>query len=86
MNFLPSQTFSFLRRITIVFIVGLVVLVTTACSPADTTASTSSVPETTEAAVDRAQSNLSDQAIDEDVLSRQGESRARQTTNPVIAN
>ena len=86
MNLLPSHTFSSLRRIAIVFIAGLMLLVTTACSPADTTASNRSAPNATEAAVDRAQSNLSDQAIDEDVLSQQGESRARQTTSPVIAN
>lgn len=78
--------FSTLRRIAIIFIAGLTLVVTTACSPADTTASTGGVPEATEAAVNRAQSNLSDQAVDEDVLSQQGESRARQTTSPVIAN
>ena len=85
MNLLPSQPFSALRRIAIVFIAGLMLLVTTACSPADTTAS-NGVTGATEAAVDRAQDNLSDQAVNEDVLSRQGESRARQTTSPVIAN
>lgn len=81
-----SSTLSSLRRIVIVFIAGLMLLVTTACSQADTTASETAVPEATEAAVNRAQSNMSDEAIDEDVLSRQGPSRARQTTSPVIAN
>lgn len=81
------KLFSILRRIAIVFIAGLTLMITTACSPADTTASTdTSVPEATEAAVERAQANLSDQDIDENVLSQQGESRARQTTSPVIAN
>lgn len=89
MNFFSSSAFSALRRIAIVFIAGLTLMITTACSPADTTASVdtnASVPEASEAAIKRAQSNLSDQAIDEDVLSQQGESRARQTTSPIIAN
>ena len=89
MNLFSSSAFSTLRRIAIVFIAALTLMVTTACSQADTTASLDSdmpVPEASEAAVKRAQSNLSDQAIDEDVLSKQGESRARQTTSPVIAN
>lgn len=62
-----------------VLVAGVLMLVTTACSQPDITASQPPVPEATEAAVDRAQDNLSDQAIDEDVLSRQGESRARQS-------
>ncbi|PZO17344.1 MAG: hypothetical protein DCF25_11150 [Leptolyngbya foveolarum] len=89
MNLFSSSVFSTLRRIAIVFIAGLTLMITTACSPADTTASVdanTSVPEASEAAINRAQSNLSDKAIDEDVLSQQGESRARQTTSPVIAN
>ena len=81
-----SSVFFVLRRVAIVFVAGLTLMVATACSPADTTALNASVPEASEAAVNRAQSNLSDQAIDEDVLSQQGESRARQTTSPVIAN
>lgn len=81
-----SSAFSTLRRLAIIFVAGLTLMVTTACSPTDTTALNTDVPEPTEAAVDRAQSNLSDQAIDENVLSRQGESRARQTTSPVIAD
>ena len=87
MQLLSSSTFKALRRIAIIFVAGLTLMVTTACSPADTTASVDAgVPEATEAAVIRAQSNLNDKAIDEDVLSQQGESRARQTTSPVIAN
>ena len=89
MNLFSSSAFSTLRRIAIVFIAGLTLMITTACSQADTTASvdaSTSVPEASEAAIKRAQSNLSDQAIDEDVLAQQGESRARQTTSPVIAN
>lgn len=81
-----SSVFFVMRRIAVVFVAGLTLMVATACSPADTTALNPNVPEATEAAVERAQSNLSDQAVDEDVLSRQGESRARQTTSPVIAN
>ena len=90
MTFSFTTALSSLRRIAVVFIAGLMLMITTACSPADTTASAPSstvdVPEATEAAVKRAQSNLSDQAIDEDVLSQQGPSRARQTESPVIAN
>ena len=87
MQISASSMFNRLRRIAIVFIAGLTLMVTTACSPADTAASTdAAVPEASEAAVIRAQSNLSDKAVDEDVLSQQGESRARQTTSPVIAN
>jgi len=37
------------------------------------------VPEATAADVDRAQSNLSDKAVDEDVLSQQGPSQARRS-------
>ena len=81
-----SSVFFALRRIAIVFVAGLTLMVATACSPTDTTALNPDVPEATEAAVNRAQSNLSSQTIDEDVLSQQGESRARQTTSPVIAN
>ena len=89
MTLFSSSAFSTLRRIAIVFIAGLTLMITTACSQADTTASVdtnSSIPEASEAAVKRAQSNLSDEAINEDVLSQQGASRARQTTSPVIAN
>ncbi|MGB3766471.1 MAG: hypothetical protein WA947_07925 [Phormidesmis sp.] len=88
MNLFSSSAFATLRRIAIVFIAGLTLMVTTACSQADTTASVdpAAVPEASEAAVIRAKSNLSDDTIDEDVLSQQGESRARQTTSPVIAN
>lgn len=74
-----------LRRLGIVLAAGLL-WVTTACAQPDTTASAKAnqpsalqVPEKTEAAVERARGNLSDQAVDEDVLSQQGESRARQS-------
>ncbi len=89
MNLFSLSAFSTLRRIAIVFIAGLTLMITTACSQADTTASVDAnpaVPEASEAAINRAQNNLSDKAIDEDVLSQQGASRARQTTSPVIAN
>jgi hypothetical protein len=65
-----------LRRLMIVFMVGVLVLTATACSQPDTTAS-QPVPKATEADVNRAQGNLSDQETDVDVLSQQGESRAR---------
>ena len=51
-------------------------LSTTACQP-DTRASMS-IHEASQADVQRAQGNMSDQAIDEDVLSQQGESLLRQ--------
>ncbi|MGC1308049.1 MAG: hypothetical protein WA885_12545 [Phormidesmis sp.] len=66
-----------LRRLAIVFVAGMIMLVTTACSQPDTTAR--NVPDASQAAVERAQGNLSDQAIDEDVLSQQGASRARES-------
>ncbi|MGB3296845.1 MAG: hypothetical protein WBA76_01155 [Phormidesmis sp.] len=71
-----------LRRIAIIFVAGILVLSATACSTPDTTASRP-VPEATEADVQRAQGNLSDQEIDMDVLSQQGESRARVSSDPV---
>lgn len=77
-----SQIMSRLRRLAIVFIAGILVLSATACSTPDTTASRP-VPEATEAAVQRAQGNLSDQEIDMDVLSKQGESRARVSGDPI---
>ena len=73
---LTSISFSRLRHIAVVLVASVFLLVTTACTPADT-ASTSSVPEASTADVQRAQSNMSDQAIDEDALSKQGTSRAR---------
>ncbi len=75
----PLISLSKLRSLAMVLVAGVLMLVTTACSQPDITASQPPVPEATEAAVDRAQGNLSDQAIDEDVLSQQGESRARQS-------
>ncbi len=66
-----------LRRLVVVFVAGVLLMATTACSQPDMSAQ--SVPEATAADVDRAQSNISDQAINEDVLAKQGESRARQT-------
>lgn len=67
-----------LRRIAIVFVAGILMLTATACNQPSITAS-QSVPEATAADVDRAQSNISDDAINEDVLAKQGESRARQS-------
>lgn len=73
-----------LRRLGIVLSVSLLWM-TTACAQPNTTASAKAnqpsvpVPEKTEAAVERARGNLSDHAVDEDVLSQQGESRARQS-------
>lgn len=76
------QIISRLRRMAIVFIAGILVLSATACSTPDTTASRP-VPDATEAAVERARGNLSDQEIDMDVLSQQGESRARVSGDPI---
>lgn len=73
------MSLSKLRSLAMVLVASVLMLVTTACSQPDVTASQPPVPNTTEAAVDRAQDNLSDQAIDEEVLSQQGESRARQS-------
>ncbi len=74
-----------IRRLGIVLAAGLL-WATTACTQPDTMASAKAnqpsaqqVPEKTEAAVERARGNLSDQAVDEDVLSQQGVSRARQS-------
>ncbi len=70
-----------LRRVLVIFIAATMVLTITACSQPDTTASrtipSKGVPEATEADVQRAKGNLSDETIDPDVLSQQGESRAR---------
>lgn len=73
-----------LRRLTVVLAAGLLMLVmTTACSPTSETAASSAdqmgVPEATPADVQRAQTNLSDEAVDEDVLSQQGASQARRS-------
>ena len=67
-----------LRRLVIVFIAGILLMATTACSQPDVTAG-QPVPEATAADVERAQSNMSDDPINEDVLAKQGESRARQS-------
>ncbi len=74
-----------IRRLGIVLAAGLL-WVTTACAQPNTMASAKAnqpsaqqVPEKTEAAVERARENLSDQAVNEDVLSQQGVSRARQS-------
>ncbi len=70
-----------LRRFIVVLAAGLfVLLMTTACSPADSTTASApemSVPEATTEAVNQAQSNLSDKAVDEDSLSRQSPSLAK---------
>ncbi len=85
------QAYKQMRKLLIVFLAGVLVITATACSQADTTAISPSqaqnrqadaaqpVTEATEAAIERAQGNLSDQAVDEDVLSKQGTSRARQS-------
>ncbi|MBE9061198.1 hypothetical protein [cf. Phormidesmis sp. LEGE 11477] len=74
-----------LRRLVIVLVAGLLVmLMTTACTPSDTSASQMNVPEATPADVQRAQSNLSDESIDEDVLSQQGASQARRSDSSSI--
>lgn len=67
-----------LRRLAIVFIAGILMLTTTACNQPSITAS-QPVPEATAADVERARSNMSDDAVNEDVLAKQGESRARQS-------
>ncbi len=67
-----------LRRIVIVFIAGILMLTATACNQPSMTAN-QSVPEATAADVDRARGNMSDDAVDENVLAKQGESRARQS-------
>lgn len=73
-------TFDRLRRLAVVLIAGCLMLVATACTPSDTTASGQmDVPDATQADVERAQSNLSDEAVDEDVLSQQGASQARRS-------
>ena len=78
-------TLSRLRRLVIILLASLVVmLMATACAPSDTTASQMDVPEATPADVQRAQSNLSDQAVNEDVLSQQGASQARRSDSASI--
>jgi hypothetical protein len=72
--------FGRLRRLVAVLVVSLSVMVmTTACTPTDTTATQMEVPEATPADVQRAQTNLSDEAVDEDVLSQQGPSQTRRS-------
>ena len=77
----PSRAIAFgrLQRLLVLLFAGLLILLTTACSPADTTASQMDVPEATPADVQRAQGNLSDEAVDVDVLSQQGPSQARRS-------
>ncbi|EDX85836.1 hypothetical protein S7335_3539 [Synechococcus sp. PCC 7335] len=73
-----------LRRLVVLLIASLLImLMATACTPSDT-ASSQSVPEATPADVQRAQSNLSEQAVDEDVLSQQGPSQARRSDSTSI--
>ena len=72
-----SVRLGYLRRLAIIFIAGVLLMATTACSQPDITAG-QPVPEATAADVERAQSNMSDDPINEDVLAKQGESRARQ--------
>ena len=78
-------TLSRLRRLVIFLVAGLLaMLMMTACTPADTTASQMGVPEATPADVERAQSNLSEKTVDEDVLSQQGPSQARRSNSASI--
>ncbi len=75
-----TMTLDRLRRLAFALVAGLtIMLATTACTPSDTTASQMDVPEATAADVQRAQSNLSDEAVDEDVLSQQGPSQGRRS-------
>ena len=61
-----------LRRFAIMLAATLILLVSaTACSPADTAATSMDVPEATAANVERARDNLSNQAVNENKLSRQ---------------
>ncbi|MEO1387227.1 MAG: hypothetical protein AAFV85_07620 [Cyanobacteria bacterium J06634_6] len=61
-----------LRRFALMLAATLVLLVSeTACSPADTAATGMGVPEATTANIERAQDNLSSQAVNENDLSRQ---------------
>ncbi len=77
-----------LRRSLVVFLAGVLVLTATACSQPDTTAQAPSgqpVTEATEAALDRAQSNMSDTAVDENVLSQQSPSQAKRSDGTTVA-
>ncbi|MGB3294128.1 MAG: hypothetical protein WBB01_14165 [Phormidesmis sp.] len=67
-----------LRRLIMVFVAGILLMTATACNQPNVGAG-QPVPEATAADVDRARSNMSDDAINEDILAKQGESRARQT-------
>ncbi len=80
-----SSPFAKLRRVVTVLAIGLFFLImTTACSAADTTASTNSVPDATPADVSRAQGNLSDEAVNVDELSQQSASQAKRSGSPSI--
>lgn len=72
------------RRLAVGLSAGLLMLVTTACSQPSVTAgqpsASGAVPQATEADTNRARANLSDEAVNEDVLSQQGPSRARQSS------
>lgn len=73
-------TLARLRRVVFVLTAGLfLLLMTTACSPADSMADASGmdVPEATPEAVNQARNNLSDKAVDENALSRQSPSLAK---------
>lgn len=77
-----------LRQLLIVFLAGILVLTATACSQTDTTAqapSSQPVTEATEAAIDRARSNMSDDAIDENILSKQSPSQAQKPDGTTVA-
>ncbi len=83
-----SQLAKQLRQSLIVFLAGVLVIATTACSQPDTTTQVPSgqpVTEATEAAIDRARSNMSDTAVDENVLSQQSPSQAKRADGTVVA-
>ena len=85
---LLSQYAQQIRQSLIIFLAGILVITATACSQADTTAQATSnypVPEATEAAVDRAQSNVSDKDVDENVLSQQSPSQAKKADGTTVA-
>lgn len=86
-----KATFGFdrLKRMVVVLFTGVFMLVTTAaCTPTDATdtaamTNNQPVPEASQADIERAQGNLSDEAVNEDTLSKQGPSRARQSNGIV---
>lgn len=70
MNYFPK-----LRRVITFCVACLLMITTVACTPSDTSAS--STPNPSAGAVERAQNNLSDRAVNENALSQQSPSEAR---------